>query len=665
MALGPQDLATAQHRFMSNLRQFESFRYRPTLRRKESTWENIRQTIVGRGKRLLTQPGTFLQRAKTIEQMMEVWSQVSDLGLAEARDDIRQIVRRGTAQETDIHRAFAIIAETASRTLGMRPYRVQLAGGLAILSGTIAEMATGEGKTLVAALPAIVIGWQGQGCHILTDNNYLAARDADLMKPLYEACDLGVGVLNPEGHTVDRRAAYASDITYGTSQEVAADYLYDRLALPHMTSSTQAVLAEIAGKPIAQDLRQRGLPWVIVDEADSVLIDGGTTLLIISRPAESGLTAELYQIIYHFAKQLQIDRHFVIHARDQTIELSKQGLTDMQAWQRQQLRVIGHLPESQIKEMVTVSLQAIHQRHRDKHYIIDAGQIVVVDESTGRPRPQVQWANGLHQAVQAKEAVDIQLPTQTLSQISFQKFFNLYRHIGGMTGTAQQASHEFWSTYHLRVVTIPTRLPNLRKFQGFKLYRSKIKKMNAIADMVWHAHQRGQPVLIGTNTIGASEELGELLSKRGLPHTILNARHTMNEAQIVSAAGRRAAITIATNMAGRGTDIKLDSDVSENGGLLVIIAEWQSNRRCQRQLIGRTSRQGQPGQAVVFWSLEDDEYVHRAPWARWSITHVPFIRRFAMSLAQGWIARQETRLRRHLMERTDHQDVDMGFTGSL
>ncbi len=575
---------------------------KPLPRGLDALWDKA----VGSVNHLVPRSRRFLAQAHRVCGMEKQFSDLTDAKLREQTVEMRELYRRGKDKPADLERAYAIVREVAFRQRGEKPFPVQIAGALAMYNGCIAEMSTGEGKTLTATMPATVAGWRGRGCHVVTVNDYLAKRDAEWMGPIYRFCGLEVAAVEQEMSSDDRRRAYKADITYVTNKEVTADFLRDRLILGKVRGLTEALISKLSrgGMPGVDRVVQRGLAYAIVDEADSILIDEAVTPLIISADGPNPQQVEAFQQASTLAEQMQHAEHYTTNDRYREVEITEEGkrhLTDL-------TQAIGGLWSGarRREELVTYALTARHYYVRDKQYAVVDGKIVIIDEFTGRLMPGREWRDGLHQAVEAKEAIQVNPPKDTCARISFQRFFRLYRKLGGMTGTAQEAWREFWQIYHLPVAVIPTNRPCIRKHLKDCVFATETAKWNAIVEEIRNVHTTGRPILVGTRSVRASEYLSELLQKRGLDHQVLNAVRNAEEAQIVAAAGQPGKITVSTNMAGRGTDIKLGRGVAELGGLYVLATERHEAGRIDRQLFGRSARQGDPGTAQVFVSLEDE-----------------------------------------------------------
>ena len=499
--------------------------------------------------------------------------------------------------------AYAVVREASKRTIGLRHFRVQLIGGVILHQGRITEMRTGEGKTLVSTLPAYLNALEGKGVHIVTVNDYLAKRDAEWMGQIHEFLGLTVGVILNSMDNDERREAYNCDITYATNNELGFDYLRDNMVI------------------YKEQLVQRDLHYAIVDEVDSVLIDEARTPLIIS--GSSGKSTKIYEACDNLVRQLKKGTEkelskmdiimkednnetgdYVANEKEKTVNLTEQGIKKVERFFH--LENLADPENLEIQHCVNLSLRAHALMHLDKDYVVKDDQVLIVDEFTGRIMPGRRYSDGLHQAIEAKEHVKVKRESKTLATITFQNFFNKYDKKCGMTGTALTEEKEFREIYGMDVVEVPTNLPVKRIDHNDSVYKTKREKLNAIVEDIVASHEKGQPVLVGTITIDASEELSQLLKKRGIPHKVLNAKFHELEAEIIADAGQIGAVTIATNMAGRGTDIKLGEGVTELGGLKIIGTERHEYLRIDNQLRGRAGRQGDPGESKFYISLEDD-----------------------------------------------------------
>lgn len=613
----------------------------------------------------------YARRAEKILILEKQFAELTDSKLRGKADELREIFRCRRDGSAEMEQAFALVREVAARKVGEMPFPVQLAGALALEDGCIAEMATGEGKTLTSTMYVTVAGWRGRGCHVITVNDYLAKRDAEWMGQIYKFCGLSVGCIEQQTPPAQRRLAYSSDITYCTNKEVTADFLRDRLTLGRLKGTSSALLAEMAaGGRITNRLIQRRLDCAIVDEADSVLIDESVTPLIISGYAPNPQLVESFQKAAQIAEQLISQKDYRINRRYRDIELTEAGKERIFELSGQ----LGGIWKAQRRsfELVSQALTAREFYLRDQHYIIDKDKVVIIDDFTGRLMPDRTWRDGLHQAVEAKEGLKVNPPKDTYARISFQRFFRLYRNLSGMTGTAAEAASEFWQIYHLPVVAIPTNRPCIRKHLPNIVLSDEPAKWKRIVDEICRVHTAGRAVLVGTRSVRASEYLSELLKKENLEHQVLNAVYHRQEAQIIAGAGGQGKITVATNMAGRGTDIKLGRGLAELGGLHVIAAEPNESARIDRQLFGRAARQGDPGSAVGIFSL-DDEIIQRYAKnttgllkKRYAHTEGDISSAFVRSifkLAQSRAERMALQRRKNVL-RTDHWlDEQLGFAG--
>jgi len=623
----------------------------------------------GRLKHLRPGAARLMRFAADVCKLSEQMRDMGAKAMREAIGDCHARVRRDRADAQAVVHAFALIREASRRTLGMEPYPVQIAAGKGLIEPRFIELATGEGKTLVGALPAVFAGWRGRGCHVLTVNDYLAQRDSELMAPLFKFCGLRVDVVTEEMEPPARRAAYAADITYSTNKSVTADYLRDRIAMGRLTGLTDALLArrlrhaargQFRGQPDA--LVMRSLDTVIVDEADSILIDEAVTPLIISMDSQDQERIASFAIAADLAKKLAEDEHFKINRTYREIEFTKQG--------RQQLADLcrgmeGYWQGTRLREeLVNQALSAKHLFLRDQHYVVDDGKVVIVDESTGRLMPDRSWRAGLHQAVEAKEELEVTNPKETLARVSFQRFFRSYRRISGMSGTGLEARHELWQNYKIVTTQLPTHRPCIREQLPERIFPTTQAKDQALVEHIQATHELGRPVLIGTRSVEMSEHISEMLEALKLNHRVLNAVRHEEEAQIVSEAGRMGAITVATNMAGRGTDIKLGRGVAELGGLHVISVERNDSKRIDRQLFGRAGRQGDPGSAIAFSSFEDTII------KRYATKFSRFVFRPGMPLnikafnrAQRRAQKIDREQRKSVMRSDDQINEQLGFAG--
>jgi preprotein translocase subunit SecA len=614
----------------------------------------------------------FLRRAAEVLSMEAEFARLTDQALREECLSLREQFLRGRETPLILRRAFATIREVAFRQIGERPFLVQVAGAMAIEAGNFTEMATGEGKTLTATMPATVAGWRGKGCHVITTNDYLARRDAEWMTRVYSFCGLTVGALQADMEPPARRQAYLADITYCTNKEVTADYLRDRLALGRLQGLSSVILTRIVdGQGSGTDrVAQRGLPCAIVDEADSILIDEAVTPLIISGHAPNPEQVEAFRQAADLSTNLQRGRDYKLNERFHEVDLTAAGKERLEElaqsldglWQGARRR----------EELVTQALTAREFYMLGKQYVLREDKVVIVDEFTGRLMPDREWRDGLHQAVSAKENVNIEPPKDTYARVSFQRFFRLYRKISGMTGTATEGTREFWQIYHCPTLRIPTNRPCIRVREKDRIYATAEAKWSAITKEIRLKHERGLPMLVGTRSVRSSELLSKLLTQEGLEHEVLNAVNEAREAEIVALAGQAGRITVATNMAGRGTDIKLGPGIADKGGLQVIATERHEAGRVDRQLFGRAGRQGDPGHTVAIVSLEDELVVRHAPRlcgylrSRYGHTSREISNRLTRGLfdiAQHRAERLALRQRKGVLRTDDWLDEYLGFAG--
>jgi preprotein translocase subunit SecA len=536
---------------------------------------------------------------------------------------LRGRARGGESTDRLLPEAYGLVCVAALRTIKLRPFDVQLAGAVVIHQGALAELATGEGKTLVACLPAFLNALAGKGVHVTTVNDYLANRDAEWMGPIYGTLGLSVGVLQMQMPEANRAQAYQSDITYGTASEFGFDFLRDRLKIAGQRGQAVPFWAPWTHKgQYSQPLDpkvQREHYFAIVDEADNIFIDEGRTPLIISAPTRQATPEE--QVAYHWADKVASamirDKHFTLDEKKQKIELTDEG-RQIVRYSNPPVGPHSHAMDK-LHEHVERGLHAHFRFRRDQHYMIEKDKVVIIDEYTGRRMPDRHWREGLHQAVEAKERVPITLAADHAAQITFQSYFRLYKKLSGMTGTAAQNFWEIRRVYKIWVVTVPTNRPVIRGQLPDRVFPTEEVKFRAVVDEIIRECEQGRSVLVGTRSVEKSERISELLRDQGIEHQVLNARQHEREAQIVAGAGQRGRVTIATNMAGRGTDIKPDRDVIAAGGLYVLGTERHEARRIDRQLAGRSGRQGDPGTCQFFVSLEDELLEGLGPYRQQSL----------------------------------------------
>ncbi len=527
----------------------------------------------------------YTKEVQKINALESSYASLSDTELQNAFNELKILVQNGEASLQDVlHKSFAFTREASKRTLGMRHFDVQLIGGMTLNDGRIAEMKTGEGKTLVATLAVCLNALCGRGVHVVTVNDYLANRDAKELEPLYNFLGFSVGIITNDLRDDNARLeAYRADIVYGTNNEFGFDYLRDNMKYD-----------------LSQKV-QREHYFAIIDEVDSILIDEARTPLIISGPVNR--TLEHYQIANSVAQKLKNETDFTIDEKNRVILLTEEGIKNAESLFK--VDNLYSIENATLSHHLDQALKANYLFIKDKDYVVQDNEVVIVDEFTGRLSEGRRFSEGLHQAIEAKEKVDIKEESQTLADITFQNYFRLYEKLSGMTGTAQTEATEFLQIYNLEVVSIPTNVPVQRKDLNDLIYKSEREKFNAVINKITELHKKGQPVLVGTASIEKSEILHELLKKCRIPHTILNAKQHSKEAEIIKDAGVKGAVTIATNMAGRGVDIKITDEIRELGGLYIIGTERHESRRIDNQLRGRAGRQGDPGVSQFYLSLED------------------------------------------------------------
>jgi len=601
----------------------------------------LKAVFGSRNERVIKSALPVVERINALEPQFQA---LSDAALRGKTDEFRARLAKGETLDDVLVEAFAACREASKRALGLRHYDVQLIGGWCLHSGSIAEMVTGEGKTLVATLAVYLNALAGQGCHLVTVNDYLARRDAEWVGPVYEALGLTVGFIQAHMHSEERIPAYQCDVTYGTNSEFGFDYLRDNMK-------------------VTKDLQcQRGLVYAVIDEVDSILIDEARTPLIISGPADDDRGR--YEEADKVARRLQPVRDFEVKEKEHQCVLSEEGLERAEQFAGIDFFEAGNTDWMHLLEQ---SLRAHHIYRRDKDYVVKDGEIIIVDEHTGRLMEGRRWSDGLHQAVEAKERLKPRPENQTLATITYQNFFKLYKKIAGMTGTAMTEAAEFWSIYKLDVVEIPTNRPLIRIEYDDQIFATQEEKYAAVIEEIVRVQAEGRPILVGTTSIELSELISGKLERRGIEHVVLNAKHHEREAHIVAHAGEAGTVTIATNMAGRGTDIVLGPGVKKRGGLHIIGTERHESRRVDNQLRGRSGRQGDPGSSQFFLSLKDDLMRIFAP--EWvgrflqrmgmkdgeAITH-PMVTK-AITRAQKKVEAHNFEIRKNLLEYDEVMDI--------
>lgn len=524
------------------------------------------------------------KKAEKVEAFYEDIQVLSDEDLVRKTEEFKERYQQGEKLEQLLPEAYAVVAEASTRVLGMTPFRVQLMGAIVLNDGDIAEMKTGEGKTLVATMPVYLNAITGKGVHVVTVNDYLAKRDSETLGELYHFLGLTVGLNLKDMSKEAKREAYLADITYGTNNEFGFDYLRDNMVL------------------YKEQMVQRPLHFALVDEVDSILIDEARTPLIISGSVEQ--STKLYAAANVFVSRLQEERDYTVDEKTKTVLLTDEGVTRAEkAFQIENLYDQQHV---QLLHHINQGLKAHVTMHRDEDYVVQDGKVVIVDQFTGRLMAGRRYSEGLHQAIEAKEGMRVQKESMTLASITFQNYFRMYQKLAGMTGTAKTEEEEFRNIYGTDVISIPTNQPVVREDKSDLIFKTREAKYRAAAEKIAELYETGQPVLVGTVNVDTSELLSRYLKKKNVPHSILNAKNHENEAKIIENAGQRGAVTIATNMAGRGTDIKLGDGVADLGGLFVIGTERHESRRIDNQLRGRSGRQGDPGASQFYLSMEDE-----------------------------------------------------------
>src|SRR5580693_3722729 len=527
---------------------------------------------------------SYRPRVEEINALEQELEALSDEALRARTDEFKKQLAAGATIDDILVPAFATVREAGKRALGQRHFDVQLIGGMVLHEGRVAEMRTGEGKTLVATLPVYLNALTGAGVHVVTVNDYLAKRDAEWMGPLYTALGLTVGIIQHDLDSAQRRAAYTCDVTYVTNNEVGFDYLRDNMAWQ------------------LEDLVQRELYFALVDEVDSILVDEARTPLIISGPSQE--SGELYEKFAQIIPRLQKVQDYTVDEKAHAVPITEAGVARVE-----KMLGIQNLYEQrniELTHQLNAALKGWNLFHRDQQYIVKDGDVIIVDEFTGRLMYGRRYSDGIHQAIEAKEGIKVRGEDQTLATITFQNLFRLYHHLAGMTGTAKTEEREFRDIYGLDVVVVPTNMPMVRKDNSDIVYKSEKAKFDAVVDEIIEEHRKGRPVLVGTRSIEKSELLAAMLRRKGVECNVLNAKYHEQEAEIIKDAGQEAQVTIATNMAGRGTDIKLGDGVARNGGLHIIGTERHESRRIDNQLRGRSGRQGDPGSSRFYVSLEDE-----------------------------------------------------------
>lgn len=585
-------------------------------------------------------------------------------GLLAAATALRPALKREGFTDLLVARSFALVRAAAGLILGKRHYDVQLAGGWVLLSGRVAEMETGEGKTLTATLPAATAALAGMPVHVVTVNDYLAQRDAEEMGVLYRALGLTVGCVTHHVSPHERRPQYDCDITYCTNKDLTFDYLRDRLRLKGRPRPLRYALGKVTGQGGDTGLNLRGLHFAIVDEVDSVLVDEARTPLILSAETDSAALERIYREALELAAQLEEGPDFVIEHQRTHIRITDAGkkrLAELASGKRG----LWTGPNRR-EELAKQALSALHLFRRDTQYLVVEGKVQIVDEFTGRVMPDRSWERGLHQMIEVKEGCELTGQRETLARISYQRFFRRYLRLAGMTGTAKEISGELWSVYRLKVMRVPTRKPVQRRIEPLAIFQTQAEKWAAVMASIRREHDKGRPVLVGTRSVVASETLSALLTEAGLAHRLLNARQDKEEAEIVAEAGQPGRITVATNMAGRGTDIKLTPECLAAGGLHVIVTELSEAGRVDRQLFGRCARQGDPGSCEIFAAYDDElitRYASLAPGIAGKAPGKDLTGPALFKFAQRRAERIHAMMRQEVLEMDDYLGDLLAFAG--
>lgn len=623
-------------------------------------WAALARTLSGATRRRLLAEADLVER---IVGEREDWAaERLRARLSELRQQVRLSAGRARALPGDLRaESIACIALAAGHGLGKRPYRVQLLAALAMHEGCVVQMAAGEGKTIAVGLAAVLLGWSGSPCHVLTANDYLAQRDAQLMRPLFDLCGVSAGAVVPDSAPEQRAASYGADVAYATAKQVLADFLRDQILLHGAADPVRRRIEALKGHPGGQQPVMRGLWAAIVDEADSVLIDEAVTPLIISAASPDPMMAQAAVQARDIASELAPNRHYEIDRVLRDVRFTDDG-EDRLDLLCSRLPAVWHGPLRR-KELVSQAIVARDLFERDRHYIVDDGKVVIVDENTGRAMPGRTWSYGMHQAIEAKEGLEISHPSRTMARMSFQDFFRRYHRLCGASGTLQGTRNELWWTYGLATFEVPTRLPSRLRVPRSRHFAGADEKRRALIRRAAELVRGGHPVLVGTRRISDSETLAEALRQEGIDCVVLNAKQHAAEAAIVETAGLPGRLTVATNMAGRGTDIHIAPEVAARGGLHVLMLEPHESARVDWQLFGRAGRQGAPGHAQGFVSAEDDLLRRHTPWfARWMLAaarsspplraaFMPVLCAAAQAAAQwrAWRLRRQLQLRERLL----------------
>jgi preprotein translocase subunit SecA len=612
------------------------------------------------------------QFAGRVEALAGGLAALNEEGLLRRAAAVRLALATGGLADIHVTECFALVREVCARQLGLRHYPVQLMGGYAMLRGALAEMQTGEGKTLTAVLPAVTVALAGAPVHVITVNAYLARRDAEYLAPVYEFFGLRVGLIVPEKESPQRAQAYGCDVTYCVNKDLVFDYLRDRIAQKRLAPGASALIdrwLDAPRNPSGAAPLLRGLYFAIVDEADSVLIDEARTPLIIANDIDDPDGRGLYEQVLALAASLERDEHYLLRPSERSIELNDAGRAAVTEGARG-LPGLWEIARAR-EELVEKGLSALHLYHLDRHYILAEGKVQIVDEYTGRVMADRSWERGLHQMIEVKEGLDLSKRRDTISRITYQRFFRRYLCLAGMTGTATEVAPEMRSVYALDVLRIPPNRPVVRHNLGQRVFIDSDRRWAAVVARAAEMRACGRAVLIGTRSVAASELVSKRLTAAGLPHEVLNAREDAREAEIIAQAGQPERITVATNMAGRGTDIVLSPEVRLGGGLHVILSEFHDAARIDRQLFGRAGRQGDSGSCEAIVSIDDELFLaHASRFLDWlrarasSDGTVParfarLLRQFAQAAAE----RQNSRIRRQTVEMDKRVQQSLAFAG--
>ncbi|MBN2826263.1 MAG: hypothetical protein JXQ76_13110 [Campylobacterales bacterium] len=559
--------------------------------------------LVGKAQSLYPHRRQLTKEAKIIHALSLEYSRLDERELDSALQKSRNAIRQQRTTNEEIYQALALVCEASFRSLGIRPYEVQIMGALAIQRNFIIQMSTGEGKTITAALAGVIKGWEGKGCHVITSNGYLAKRDAQIMSPLYRRCFLSVAALQQGMPTHERQKVYKAHVIYSTSNELLADFLRDQLDSNDATCYDTFLLNQLQRNYSNAQVSQ-GLHSVIIDEADSVLADDAITPLIISIPRANIPLQNAIKTAYHLSKKLYAPNDYTTNAKHKEVYLTPKGKEHIETLAQALPPIWRSL--NRVEYLIKQALIVKEFYKEGVEYVIAEDKVVIIDQKTGRLKPDSSWGSGLHQAVEAREGLELSDPVETHIKMSFQRFFRLYKNISGMSGTLQRLQGELWSIYGLQTITIPKRIPNQYTIYPPKIHKTTQEKFEATLQHIQTMHQTQRPILIGTTTLNDSKELSYRLTQLGIEHQLLHALYHEEEAQIVAKAGEVGKVTIATNMAGRGTDISLSQEVVELGGLHVVSTQKNDSKRIDMQLFGRCARQGQAGSVQEILSLKDE-----------------------------------------------------------